>query len=257
MTGPSGVPHISRQEIACALRACGLLEGDTVLVHSSLSSLGHVDGGADAVIDAILDTLGPEGTAAFPTLTGSAELSDENPPVFRPDVDACWTGAIPEAARKRPNALRSLGPTHSVCAIGPSAPWLTEGHEGCLTPCGAGSPYHKLWQAAGKVLFIGVDLSCNTLFHHVEEMAKAPYVCVERPVAAKVMLPTGESIDVPLRIHAYGPRRDYPKFEPELLQRGILTVSTAGQARLRLLRARPFCELMIPRVAADPAILLA
>ena len=100
-------------------------------------------------------------------------------------------------------------------------------------------------------------MACNTLFHHVEEVAGAPYVCVDRPVAARVIPASGESLVAPVRIHRHGPARDYPRFEPELLERGILTLGAAGRAQLRVLRATPFCELMIPRVRQDPGILLA
>lgn len=248
---------VSQADITAGVCACGVEPGDLLLVHSSLSSLGWVEGGAQSVIDALLEAVGPQGTVAFPTFTGHRELSAENPPVFRPDVDPCWTGHIPEAARKRPDALRSLGPTHSVCALGHDAAWFTDGHERAVTPCGLFSPFHRLRLASGKVLFIGVDLSCNTLFHHVEEMAGAPYVCVPEPVAAQVILPEGRQIPVPLRIHRYGPGRDYPQFEPELIHRGLLKRGQAGKASLLLLQAQPFCELMIPRVRENPAVLLA
>lgn len=253
---PGSCPTVTVADIVRAVRAVGVQPADLLLVHSSLSSLGYVEGGREAVVEALLAAVGAKGTVAFPTLTGGPQLSADNPPVFRPHLDPCWTGAIPEAARQRPDAVRSLGPTHSVCAIGARAHWLTRRHERCATPCGIGSPYHKLRLAGGKVLFIGVTLTCNTLCHHVEEVAGAPYVCVEEPVAARVILADGSTLSVPLRIHRYGPERDYPRLEPELLERGILTLGRCGNASLRLLRASPFCDLMIPRVKADPSILL-
>lgn len=256
MSGTTDAPVVTAEQIAQGALAAGVLPGSILLVHSSLSSLGRVEGGAQAVIDGLLDAVGRQGTVAFPTFTGSAQLSADNPPVFRPHIDPCWTGTIPETARQRPDALRSLGPTHSVCAIGARAAWLTRGHERCATPCGEGSPFHKLAQSGGKVLFIGVTLSCCTFFHHVEEMAGAPYVCVPEAVAARVILQDRTVIEAPLRIHVYGPARDYPKFEPELIERGLLTLGTAGNATLRVLRAGPFCELMIPRVRQEPGILL-
>ncbi|NSW54378.1 MAG: AAC(3) family N-acetyltransferase [Armatimonadetes bacterium] len=249
-------PPTSLEEIMRGLRQAGIVSGDIVLVHSSLASLGFVPGGAETVIDALVQSVSPGGTVLFPTFTGSRELSRDNPPVFRPHETPCWTGLIPETARRRPDAVRSLGPTHSVCAIGTRAQWLTTGHEKCATPCGRESPFHKLQQVYGKVLFIGVDLSCCTLFHHVEELAGAPYVCVDEPVCARVILADGTEIPAPLRIHVYGFPRDYTRFEPELTARGILSFGKAGQAELRILQARPFCDLMVPRVREDPSVLL-
>lgn len=216
-----------------------------------------MEGGADAVVSALLDAVTPGGTVLFPTFTGGPDLGPDNPPVFRPHLDPCWTGAIPEAARQFPGAIRSLGPTHSVCALGARAAELTSSHEDCVTPCGVGSPFHKLREAGGKMLFIGVGLECCTLFHHVEELAGAPYVCQPDTTTATVELPGGRVLRPVLRLHWYGPARAYPRFEPELLAAGFLTLTPAGPANLRLLLAAPFCELMIPRVSRDPSVLLA
>jgi aminoglycoside 3-N-acetyltransferase len=252
----AGRPHTPPALITAAVRALGVVSGDVLLVHSSLSSLGHVPGGAPAVVEALLAAVSPGGTVLFPTFTGSAALGPDNPPHFRPGQDPCWTGAIPEASRRHPEAIRSFGPTHSVCAIGARAAEFTAGHESSPTPCGPGSPFDKLRRCGGKVLFVGVGLECNTLFHHVEEAAGAPYVCQPEPVAATVELPGGRVLQTPLRIHLYGPPRDYPLFEDDLIERGILALGQAGPAPLRLLQAGPFCDLMIPRVQADPTILL-
>jgi aminoglycoside 3-N-acetyltransferase len=248
---------LTAAQIAAAVRAVGVVPGDTLLVHSSLSSLSWVEGGATAVVEGLLEAVGAGGTVMFPTFTGHRNLSASNPPVFRPHLDACWTGTIPQTAWQLPGAHRSLGPTHSVAALGRWAAWVTDGHERCTTPCGLRSPFHRLRLLGGKVLFVGVTLSCCTLCHHIEELAGAPYVCVPKPVAAQVILPDGRTIAAPLRIHAYGPARNYPGLEPELLERGLLTLGACGPATLRLLDAAPFCELMIPRVHADPGILLA
>ena len=65
--GDKGV-HVTRGDVDAAARAMGIVAGDTVILHSSLSSMGTVGGGADAVIDGFLDAVGPAGTVAVPTL---------------------------------------------------------------------------------------------------------------------------------------------------------------------------------------------
>jgi aminoglycoside 3-N-acetyltransferase len=126
--------NVTRMMISDRLRSLGVKNGDILLVHSSLSRFGHVEGGADAVIDGILDAVGTEGTVLVPTLTGSDKLSPANPPIFDVLNTPSWTGIIPETFRKRPEAVRSLHPTHSVAAIGKKAREITANHEKCNTP---------------------------------------------------------------------------------------------------------------------------
>ena len=130
-----GQPRVTRHDLAADLRRLGLGSGDIVLVHSSLSRLGNVEGGADAVIRALLDVVAPDGTVLFPTLTGSERDGPDNPPVIDVRATPCWTGLIPDSARRWQGALRSLHPTHSVAALGAEAGHYTAGHEESATPC--------------------------------------------------------------------------------------------------------------------------
>ena len=100
--------------------------GAIIFVHSSLRSLGHVAGGADAVIDALLDTLGPAGTLVVPTFT-FAHGSKANP-VFNMARDPSEMSQITEATRRRPEARRSCHLLHSVAALGQHALELTAYH---------------------------------------------------------------------------------------------------------------------------------
>ena len=74
------------RQLAADLAALGVSPGSVFIVHSSLSSLGYVTGGAHTVVLALLDVLGPEGTLVVPTHSG--DLSDpgqgQNPPCPRP-----------------------------------------------------------------------------------------------------------------------------------------------------------------------------
>lgn len=64
----------TRESLAADLKELGLGEGETVIVHTSLSSLGYVVGGGEAVIHALMDVLTPSGTLVMPTQ--SPQLSD-------------------------------------------------------------------------------------------------------------------------------------------------------------------------------------
>jgi aminoglycoside 3-N-acetyltransferase len=247
---------VTRRDIVHGLHQLGLKTGANVLVHSSLSSFGYVEGGADAVIDALIDAVGPRGTVLVPTLTGSEALNAENPPFYDPQETPCWTGRIPQTVRQRLDAVRSLHPTHSVAAIGARARALTQGHEFSITPCGPDSPYGRLAQAGGYILLIGVTHGVNTTFHHVEEIVGVPYHIQPGLVAARVK--TGDEVrTIHLMLHRYGPRRCFERMEPPFRERGIQVDGQIGLAQVRLIDARRMVEITRQALLQDPSILLA
>jgi aminoglycoside 3-N-acetyltransferase len=248
---------ITKKNILTGLTSIGVKNGDILLVHSALSKIGYVDGGADAVIDALLEAVGEEGTVLVPTLTGSADLSASNPPVFDVAKTPCWTGIIPETFRRRPEAIRSLHPTHSVSAIGKKAREITKNHENCLTPCGRGSPYDKLAEWGGYVLLVGVKLDCCTLLHSAEELAGLPYHMQASPVDARLIDKDGKTRTVQLGIHRYGSPRDFCKLEPILLEQKAMTIGNIGQAKVRRIDAGRLMAIVMAILAKDPEYLLA
>src|SRR5450759_4325859 len=112
---------LTRADIVNGLRDVGLQLGDRVLVHSSLAALGDVDGGADTVIDALIEAVGTDGLVVVPTFACQ--------PPFDRKTSATPLGAVADRLWRRPNAFRSLHPTHSVAAIGHGAEELVRDHE--------------------------------------------------------------------------------------------------------------------------------
>jgi aminoglycoside 3-N-acetyltransferase len=161
---------VTQARLVAAFREIGLESGDRLVVHSSLRGLGWIDGGPDAVLDALLEVIGPGGTLMLPTFNYT------RPPlegIFDPAETPCRTGRLPETARKRPNALRSLNPAHSFAAIGPEADALTRGHLETRA-FGIGSPLDRLAARGGKVLLLGVGQVANSTIHVAEEHAGIP-----------------------------------------------------------------------------------
>lgn len=151
----------------------GINKGDTLLVHSSLRSLG----GASPldVIDGLRDALGEEGTLVFPTLS-YLNCNPRNP-VFDYYETKSNVGALPEYFRTEiKGVVRSMSPTHSCAAIGKNAEFVTNGHILDKTPCGANSPFRRVMELGGKILFIGCGMTCNTSMHAVEELSEPSYL---------------------------------------------------------------------------------
>ena len=172
------------------LHALGLAVGDVVIVHTSMSRLGWIAGGAQAVVEALLQAVGATGTVVMPTQSG--QLSDpatwSNPPVPAdwqqairkgfPAYDPYLTptrgmGQVVECFRVHRSTLRSAHPLVSFAANGPQAHEILEPH--ALTPAlGDASPLGRLYQLDAKVLLLGVDHSTDTSLHLAEYRAEWP-----------------------------------------------------------------------------------
>jgi len=235
--------HHSRTELAAQFASLGITAGDTLLVHSALSKIGYVDGGPQTVIDALFDALGTHGTLVFPTFpfdTYVAEYLARNV-----DFDAAATpsrmGRITEVFRTRPDAVRSLHPTHPVSAVGPKAGYLTESHHLGPTTFGHHSPFSRLAETGGKILLLGVDFHSMTNLHVVEDtMDGFPYR-VYRPEPVRTTLRDVHSgvhvLDVPVHDPALSRLRDCNRMEKPFAERGVLRRGTVGTATARLLTA--------------------
>ena len=162
----------------------GLKSSDVILMHSSLYSLGFVEGGAKTVIDTLLSVL-YDGTLLLPALSYGS-VNAENP-VFNIKTTPSCVGAISEYFRTRTGVKRSLHPTHSVCGAGKYADEILSKHGMDDTPAGANSPFALLPEFDGKVLMLGCGLGPNTSIHAIEETAKPWYLLKDKPTGFTLM----------------------------------------------------------------------
>jgi len=176
---------VTVESLVADLRALGL-EGETLLVHASLSALGWVCGGAQAAVEALQEAVTTEGTLVVPAHTG--RLMDpagwQHPPVpdewvptvrasmpaFDPAVTACQTGAIPECLRLHPGAVRSRHPLYSFAAWGADAEAVVADHA-LAYGLGESSPLAAVYERDGRVLLLGVGHAANTSMHLAEHRA--------------------------------------------------------------------------------------
>ncbi|MCE9612759.1 MAG: AAC(3) family N-acetyltransferase [Lentisphaerae bacterium] len=152
------------------LRRLGLKPGMDVMAHSSLSRIGHVAGGVDTVIDALLAVLGARGTLLMPSFNHGLAT------VYNPLTTPTINGAISDAFWRRPAAVRSLQGTHAVAAIGPRAASYCAGHvEAGIWS--SDSPIGRLIHGGGHILGLGVTLVTATAYHIAE--VSVPCQCLD------------------------------------------------------------------------------
>jgi aminoglycoside 3-N-acetyltransferase len=175
------------------LERLGVRLGDMVMVHAAMSRVGRLMSGPDALIAALRDAVGPDGTVlAYTDWDGAYDdLLDADgrvPPEWRdhiPPFDPAASravrdnGILAEFIRTTPGARRSGNPGASVAAIGARADWLTADHP-LDYGYGPGSPLAKLVEAGGKVLMAGAPPDTMTLLHHAEHLARIPDKRVRR-----------------------------------------------------------------------------
>jgi len=180
--GPMTVESIQED-----LAAIGVKPGMVLLVHSSLSAIGWVSGGPVAVIQALEEVLGPEGTLVMPTHSGDLTDPEEwsNPPVPQewkeiirqtmPAFDPKMTptramGRITETFRSQREVIRSNHPHMSFAARGKFASLITDNHSLDFS-LGDGSPLARIYDLEGWILLLGVEQDNNTSLHLAEYRA--------------------------------------------------------------------------------------
>jgi len=154
------------------IEALGIARGDAVLMHSSMKSL-RTDLTPSEFLQELMEALTPEGTLLLPALTYESVTFDR--PFFSINESEPCVGILPKTFMKMENVVRSMHPTHSVCAWGAKAVELTSKHILDDTPVGPNSPFMLLSECNGKILFVGDILDSCTFMHGLEEIANAPY----------------------------------------------------------------------------------
>jgi aminoglycoside 3-N-acetyltransferase len=197
----------SAEEIRTPLRQLPLPDGTVVFIHSSMSKLGYIEGGATTVVNALRNVIVEEhdGTIAVPTFSMSGGMADtlRAGEIFDLRNTPSGTGQITELIRRQPDARRSLHPTHSVAAIGPRAAWLVDSHHLDQRSFGAASPFARLIDADGFILGLGVDLGPVTFYHVVEDLGPFPIdvYTSDSPIVAKCLDQGGRKIELKVMAH--------------------------------------------------------
>lgn len=198
----------TRGSLVADLRGLGVRAGGVVLMHSSLRSLGFVAGGPQAVVEALLEVLGAEGTLVVPTHT--PDNTDPAHWVSPPVPEAWWSvireeapgfdpaltpagralGRLAELVRTWTGARRSSHPQVSFAALGARADEVVSGHR-LDDGLGESSPLGAVYRLDGSVLLLGCGHERNTSMHLSEwRSPKAP----RHVVGSSVRLPDGTAV---------------------------------------------------------------
>ena len=232
--------HVTKDMIKQDLVDLGIVKGDIVFFHSSMKTIGWVEGGADAVLDAFLETIGDDGTLVLPGLcmydfaTMNAEAIQKAWDIHNTPT---YTGKIPETFRNRPGVVRSDNATHSVTAIGKYAQEITKDHKiayggewatgrplwASPGSFGHNSPWDKLYRLDAKYLLIGVDFHNCTLIHHVQIVYLEDVLKKDNPAADWPVL-------------------DFRKMGKRLEDRGIVKYGKIGAAETKLISSKAMID---------------
>ncbi len=245
---------VSKEAIIAGVRSIGIKAGDLVMVHSSLSQFGEVAGGPDAVIDALVEVVTPEGVLAMPAFTNTA-VGEADPP-FDPASSVAYTGSISNTFWRRPGVLRHGQYTHSIAARGTRAAEFLQSEDLSDTFDRRG-PWGRLLDWNGKLLCFGETMGANTYLHALEAWLLS---YLDRAFAR--VSDGGKEKEVFIKNYPngcrggwYSKRREAEYFK-RLNARGVYRETKIGEAAALVVNVRDFTREMHQLFKEDPAILL-
>lgn len=240
----------TRASLLHDLRQLGVEPGMTMIVHSSLRSLGWVCGGPVAVVQALLDAVTPTGTIVMPTQTpGYSDPANwhhppvphkwwptiyETMPAFDPQVTPTeYMGRIVEVFRSWPGVLRSLHPTVSFATWGKHAEYIIQGHT-LDYGLGEGSPLARLYDLDGRVLMLGTGYDTCTSLHLAEYRAPGAVEIMQgSPIIENGQRVWKKYRDIELDSDIF------PEIGCAFEQAGLVKIGQVGSATTRLFHQKP------------------
>jgi len=248
-------PFLTLQDIASGLRTLGLERGAAVEVHSSLSSLGFVEGGAAAVIQALIDVVGEDGAIVMSAYRVSPLLPLTEEEKTRGIIakvsflaensdEKSGMGVIADTFRRWPRTCLGQG-IHRICAWGKNAHLHSQG-------------YAYLLSVDGWALLLGVDINRCSCMHTAEDQFIWPPAIVDHfrlPEEIGRQYP-----DTQWFVQYQDPQKPVPddaweKVRIEAESRGLIRRGYIGQAECLLFKARPVVAIYEEALRSDPSSL--
>ncbi|MEK3889314.1 AAC(3) family N-acetyltransferase [Bacillus sp. FSL K6-3431] len=221
---------LTKEKLKQAFKGMGIKEGMVLAVHTSLGSVGYIEGGPIIVIESLLKILGDDGTLVMPSMTSGEEVFD---PKKTPTDEM---GIVAETFWKMPLVKRSSHPNSSFAAKGKYAEEIIS-EQPLDDPEGIKSPIGKVFQLNGSILLLGVSHSANTMIHLAESLSNVPYrIASDMPVLRDGKV---EKVSVPLINHCC---QNFNKIEPLLKSSNLLSIHQIGNGMAQLMKAKDVVE---------------
>ena len=237
---------LTKFDIKEALCKLSIPQDRPIMVHTSLRSIGPIDGGAQTLLDAMIDHCTREGgLLCIPTHTwGFMEAGEEI--TFDLMAPKSNLGVLPNLALQDSRGVRSNHITHSVTVFGDGAADFAKLDDAATTMVSACCK--ELYQRDGYVLLIGVGQEKNTFLHCVEEMLGVPNRTADQPITLKVRHTDGKIQEKQVYpLYSEGIEDvsvHFGNYEPAFRKHGCIVDGKLGNAKVQLCSARKIKEVM-------------
>lgn len=249
--------RLNEAKIREALDSCGAFKADLLLVHSSLSACGSIDGGPATVISALRSWITDRAALALPTHTWSYPDATGVAPVYDFNATPSVVGTITNHYWRQPGVVRSQHPSHSLAVSGPGAEELCRDHELRETPCGAGTPYLQIAEGNSSVLMFGATMDSYTLYHTAEDSAEVPYLYMPEQVKLRTLSTDNVVREVPMWRQDMSVPRRFEATADWLVEQGLLVRRKLGLGELLFVpSARALHERVVEEMRRDPLFLV-
>ena len=188
---------LTKNDIINQLALMGGRRDGVVIVHSSLRSVGQIEGGGEALLDALIEYFTSDGgLLCVPTHTW-ANVGIEGKITLDMAKPESHLGALSSIALSDSRGLLTENPTHSMVIFGDRAraERLAADEGELLTPTAPKSSYGKLYDLSGSVLLIGVSQSSNTYIHALDEILGVFDRMSDERLTVTVKRSTGEVVE--------------------------------------------------------------
>lgn len=256
---------ISKAEIVKALREAGIVEGDCLLVHSSLSPFGEIE--AETVIEAFREAVGPEGNIFLPAFNasfvyiGAPNSWEKLRPYDASNLKAIWTGTLPRTLiAKYPDSIRSAHYSHSWVGLGSLAKEACSAQAADEPPMSVNSVLEFVLRHNGKVVHFGSSIGSTTFLHLLEDRLNLPGL---ETALCKVKQPDGSLTtaaiprNLPYDRDFYHGTQETIRFFKAATAKGLkIHEAKLGLGTILMMELPQLYEIGMKLLSADPNLLL-